>query len=811
MSGFVEDFIHFYDLGYIATAFLICVVTVGILQLVLGRAASFVGSEQVTWLIGAACVAGIGFWTTHFVAMLGIRPDFVLGWSPGPTLASVIAGIVFAGGPIAASVLVNGLGRKAVCGAFGGLGVGVMHFIGMAALEGCEISNDWRIIMLALVAGAGFMAAGVASSRDTVFLQACGGVLMVLAVCALHFTALEGATLTPSANEVLWGFDTAWMSAVVTLGTATLCFGAYVLAKTSSRIEKVNRSSALAAEEQAQLLEMALENMSNGILMFDANWRIQFFGGRLFELLSLEPEDVQIDMSMPDYLRNVARRNNWNKERYQRTLEQVKVCFDTNESMKFERQYDTGRVLSIACNPLVRGGGIITYNDVTEERQIHAEMTHLAYHDVLTGLSNRRAFQENLQEAFGERNDISLLMIDLDRFKSINDTLGHAVGDGLLAQVAERLREQCRPADRIYRLGGDEFAIWPADLSGKLLRGFAERVCQALVVNFDVEGNRIRASCSIGVAQCADDGSDTVTTLTQKADLALYSAKKLGRGRVENYEEGMMEETAERRALEIDMEQAIRRGEFRLQYQPICALPDLSLRGFEALIRWEHPVRGLLSPFHFIPLAEENGMISAIGAWVLDEACRQAATWPEHLHVAINVSALEMRDMTLVSRVADALAKHDLDPGRVEIELTESAMVDNRLTMAECLRSLRELGVRISMDDFGTGYSSLAHLRDFELDVIKIDRSFIDRPADDIGSSSVVRAVAGMGRDMSVETVAEGIETREQLDRVISMGCSNAQGYFLGKPMDASKAREMIDSEPVRPERPQVLYHLGQR
>lgn len=436
-----------------------------------------------------------------------------------------------------------------------------------------------------------------------------------------------------------------------------------------------------------------------------------------------------------------------------------------------------------------------TVADATERKRAQALIEHMARHDALTGLPNRRLFQETLSReiAAARRNDgrVAVLCCDLDRFKAVNDTFGHPAGDALLCIVARRLREVLRERDVVARLGGDEFAIiMPGRGELRRVAAIARRLIETVGQPIDLDGRATTVGASIGVAIWPRHGDDA-DSLFKNADIALYRAKDSGRNTFRFYESGMDLAVATRKLLEIDMRESIRSGGFALHYQPIFALADRSPRGFEALLRWEHPVHGPVSPGDFIPLAEETGLIAQLGAWALHEACREAAGWPSDLRVAVNVSAVQFRETGLEQSVVRALAASGLPAGRLELEITESVLMQDSDAVIGCLRRLRAMGVRIALDDFGTGYSSLSYLCRFPFDKIKIDRAFI-RDIDEPEAAAVVRAVVGLGERLGMAVTAEGVETEEQLSRVRRKGCTEAQGFLLGRPMPAATVRALI-------------------
>ena len=416
----------------------------------------------------------------------------------------------------------------------------------------------------------------------------------------------------------------------------------------------------------------------------------------------------------------------------------------------------------------------------------------------LTGLHDRRMFRQRLAERLTalkrDQQPFAVLCVDLDRFKAINDTLGHPVGDALLRKVGERLSKAAREGDVVARLGGDEFAVI---LTGadqpQAAEALAARLVDLIGRTYLVDGHMLNIGASIGIAVAPGDGEDA-DALLKHADLALYRAKADGRGVFRFFEAGMDARMQARRSLEIDLRKALALKEFQLAYQPQVRSSDGAVVGFEALLRWTHPERGSVSPADFIPLAEEIGLITPIGEWVLRTACADAATWPEAISLAVNVSPVQFRGAKLIDTVTSALARSGLPSHRLELEITEGALLDNTDTVLKVLNNLRELGVRISMDDFGTGYSSLSYLQKFPFTKIKIDQSFVHSMQDSPDCHAIVRAVVALGSSLGMKTTAEGVETEAQRERICAEGCTEIQGYLTGRPMTAASAAALVSS-----------------
>jgi diguanylate cyclase (GGDEF)-like protein len=443
------------------------------------------------------------------------------------------------------------------------------------------------------------------------------------------------------------------------------------------------------------------------------------------------------------------------------------------------------------------GGWVATHEDVTELRRNEARIAHMALHDGLTDLPNRTLLNKRLEHALARVRPGQIVanhLLDLDLFKNVNDTLGHAIGDKLLKAVADRLRKLGGETDTIARMGGDEFAIvqvaiaQPADAAT-----LAARVIEAIGQPYDVDGHQVTIGTSVGIAVGPADGAHA-DQLTRNADLALYRAKSDGRGTFRFFEPGMDVQMQARRELEHDLRKALAAGEFELHYQPVLNLARNEITGVEALVRWRHPERGMIPPGEFIPLTEEIGLILPLGEWAIREACATAAVWPGDLRVAVNLSPVQFRSPGLVQVVVSALATSGLAPERLELEITESVLLDDSKTTLAMLFQLREMGVRIAMDDFGTGYSSLSYLQTFPFDKIKIDRSFVKDITQAAGSLNIVRAVATMAKGLGMQTTAEGVETQEQLEAVKAEGCTEMQGFLLSRALPADAIAKLLQA-----------------
>jgi diguanylate cyclase (GGDEF)-like protein len=545
------------------------------------------------------------------------------------------------------------------------------------------------------------------------------------------------------------------------------------------------------AQQKSNVLEATLENMDQGLIMFDRDMRVQVCNRRAVELLGLPPALMRSRPRFEDIKRFEFERGEYGKVD-QHFGEWLRGQSLQRSLQTFERERPNGTVLEVRTAPIGDGGAVRTYTDITTRKEVEKHIAHMARHDALTELPNRLLLRERLEEALarlGPRGEmLAVLGLDLDRFKAVNDTLGHPVGDVLLKAVAARIRGCLSEQDTIGRLGGDEFAI--IQVGAKQPHGarlLAQRLVEAMPEPFSVEGNTLNVGVSIGIALAPSDGLD-VDTLLKRADLALYRAKAEGRSRFSFFEAGMDTEAQARRALETDLREALAKGEFQLCYQPFMSLAGGEVTGFEALLRWHHPARGPVAPAEFIPLAEETGLIIPLGEWIMRQACMEAAQFPDTTRIAVNVSVVQFRNPHFVPFVVSALAAAGLSPHRLELEITETVLMEESEATLRTLNHLRSLGVRVALDDFGTGYSSLSYLSRFPFDKLKIDRSFVSGLGTNPDCAAIVRAIVGLGTSLGMTITAEGCETSAQLDFVRAVGCSEAQGYIIDKPQPVGDA-----------------------
>jgi diguanylate cyclase (GGDEF)-like protein/PAS domain S-box-containing protein len=561
-----------------------------------------------------------------------------------------------------------------------------------------------------------------------------------------------------------------------------------------------DRRSKHRLKQEKQRLDTAVNNMTQGLLLFDAAERIVVCNRRYVEMYGLDPDVVKPGCSLTDLLTHRGDMGSFTGD-VASYRDSILEDLAQNRATEMTIETPDGRSIQIVNKPLAEGGWVATHEDITERKRAEERIAHLAHYDPLTNLPNRALFREYLEQQLNWVNrgsKLAVLYLDLDHFKSINDTLGHPLGDELLAAVASRLRTCIRETDIVARLGGDEFAIiqtaieQPADVTS-----LATRIIENIREPFDLGGgHHVVTDTSIGIATAPDDGTEA-NRLLKNADLALYGAKANGRGTYHFFEPGMDARAKARRAMEFDLREAIMCGGFELHYQPLVDLRTNTIIGCEALLRWRHPVRGLISPADFIPLAEETGLINQLGEWVLLTACTEATRWPHHTKVAINISPVQFRSPGLALKVIGALAEAGLSPHRLELEITETVLIRDDDVALRTLHQLREAGIRIAMDDFGTGFSSLSYLQRFPFDKIKIDRCFIKDITAEDGSVAIVRAVIGIAKARKITTTAEGVETDQQRRLLRRLGCDEMQGFLVSRAKPAAEIRTLWSGSDV--------------
>ena len=770
--------------------FMFCIATQHDLRLVLLAGLVCVSGAYATFALGAhaatspeharlrwagACVAASGgsIWATHFVAMLAFDPAMPFAFDTLATVGSLITVLLVT----ALGVAVIGSGGNLVVRALGGgiigAGVACMHFLGMAAYHvrghvGWEAAGVAAALLLGIVLAA---LAGAAALHERRGVRCCGPLLMAGSVCGLHFTAMSAVRLTYDPTLALAGSHVSPRLLAGLVGAVAI--GVLLLGLTAAGLDHgLRRRHREERDRMGNLANIAVEGLliCDGEVIVAANDSIQILTG----LPSADLIGRQVDTVIEGMLVNSISEGR----------ETNATCLTVSGPVP----------VRVVRRPIRLGGGshmVVAVRDQRERLRAEGELRKLALSDPLTGLANRARFQQALQTRMQSDSDsdrhFAIMMLDIDRFKSVNDSLGHPAGDELLRHAARRLASVLRGRDLLTRLGGDEFAILQDEgCRPESVQMVAARIVDVLAQPFEIYGQIVNVGASVGVVIAPSDG-DTTDQLMRNVDLALYKAKADGRGRFRMFEPGMDARMQERRALELALRQAIVRQAFELHYQPLLDARSGDVVGAEALIRWRDPVRGLVSPGDFIPLAEETGLIQDIGLWVLRTACAQAASWPEDLTVAVNVSTVQFRDQHLAETVRAVLSQTGLNPSRLELEITESVLVADEGQVRATLEALRATGVRISMDDFGTGYSSLSYLRRFPFDKIKIDRSFVSQAPEDSESAAIVRAIIQLGACLGMRTTVEGVETQDQFDFTSEQGCDQIQGYFVSRPLTSGQ------------------------
>jgi len=794
-----DFFVLSHDPRFVLVAALVCLIAAYACIGLVRHAKSLSGRMRLVWLLVAALAVGFGIWTTHFVAMLAFRPGFTLQYDLGLTVFSlaVAIGLCFIGLAMATRGT-DPIGHFAG-GAVIGLGISAMHYIGIASLiMGGAIGWNGALIATSVVAGMTF--AGLAGMQAMAPGRAAlwrGAGLLTLAICSMHFTAMGAADFSTCFGLMAAGMNSNLLSIGVAL-VSLLILGAALV---SLALDNAERRRSLRERERRLLdaerlrevsakLELALSHMAQGLGLFDPEGKLRLHNKRLTQLMGVAPGTALEGLSFAEICRRALQATRAEVEidaEVDAFIAQHAAVIASPKGGDLVHALGDGRYFHIRHSPIGDGSWVTTIDDITERKRAEAEIAHLAFHDGLTGLPNRARFNSAFQAALpavpANGGRLTVVAIDLDQFKEINDSHGHAAGDAVLKTLADRLRDALEADEVVARVGGDEFAAFKMLAAGQSPEDFLSRLEAAFTAKVPFGDQLIVSGASLGVAVYPQDGT-SLTKLMSNADLALYRAKGETEARIRFYEPAMDELARARRALVRDLWEAIETDGFHLAYQVQKSVLSGEITGYEVLIRWNRPGHGLVSPAYFIPAAESSGAITAIGEWVLRAACKEAAAWPEPHKIAVNISSVQLGQSSLVQTVRSALEQSGLDPRRLELEVTETAIIADKDRALINLREIRAMGVSIAIDDFGTGYSSLETLRAFPFDKIKLDRSFMSAIDHDEQAKAIVRAILALGRTLKVPVLAEGVETVEQLHVLQVEGCTEAQGFLLGRPGD---------------------------
>jgi len=779
----ISCLVNEHDYGMVVVAGLVCLCALLTAFRLYSRMNGAKGLSRGAWLLFTALVAGSGVWATHFLAMLAFEPGLKTGYSPTGTIMSLMFAVLFMGAGFFAATATRERDRanQMAGGLLLGLGIAAMHYSGMTSFvtQGHVVWESATIGASVVVGVVGctlaLMVAGEARKFHT---QVLAGLVMTLAVCGLHFTGMGAMTIVPDATVLVPEqlFSGALMILAVTTITGLIVLaglGAVLIESQTSRsaLERI-RTLANAAYEGIVVVQRGIIKDANAAFC-------DLAGADLSDLVGKPLTDGMLTFD------DDAHEMVDGAERREGRMQPV----DGGKAIPVEV---FARLMDDGARAETLDLTVLAVRDLRERRSAEEKIRYLAEHDGLTGLPNRNALQARLAavldrvEASGE--SLAVICVDLDHFKEANDLHGHVAGDSVLVEAARRLQDSVVSPSFAARLGGDEFVVVQvtgqdedqgaaaAELAGQLLETLRESAFY--------EGQELTMAASLGLSLYPDDGR-TGEALLANADMALYRAKESGRGAYRFFKREMDETIRERRNLARELRQAIIDEDLVVHYQPQARASDSQVCGFEALVRWQHPTRGMIPPLDFIPLAEETGLILPLGEWVLRKACQEAASWDRPLSIAVNLSPLQLNQPNLPTIVHEILIESGLPASRLELEVTESALFKDYQRALDNLRRLKALGVRIAMDDFGTGFSSLSTLQSFPFDKIKVDKSFVENIHRDERATVIVKAVLGLGRSLDIPVVAEGVETIEQLEFLRGEDCAEVQGYHIGRPAPA--------------------------
>ncbi len=655
---------------------------------------------------------------------------------------------------------------------------GSMGFVGLV------FTDDPLCHLLLGASAAGFTAGATARNSSRPWI-AIGMVSLILLPMGVGFALRDGLIYM-----ALSGFTCAYYLATIELARYLGVNRLSLLLATGEKAEL-----ARSVVEQNFRFDTALANMCHGLCMFDSKHRLMVWNRRFCEIYKVAPEALSPGITIGNLIELIAARGNYRDQTVNNIISEIEARMESGALTHSRRLLPDGRIIALSYQPVIGGGTVVIFEDVTEREKAEERARFLATHDDLTGLPNRWTFAEAVDDAVkaGDRygHMFAVMFMDLDRFKNINDTLGHAAGDVLLIETAERLKQCVRKSDVIARIGGDEFVILLREVSDQSqVARIAQKILTAVVKPLTIHGHECRITASIGISTFPTDALDE-ETLIKNADAAMYVVKEEGRNGFRFHFQDITSQSIERLTLEASLRSALERDELLLHYQPKQDLGNGGITGVEALLRWQHPDLGLLPPGRFIALAEESGLIVPIGKWVIETACAQNVAWQRRglpaLRIAVNLSPRQFADPALLSDIEAALAKSGMAPELLELEITESMVMQNVERAMRVLKAIKSLGVMLAIDDFGTGYSSMSLLKKFPIDVLKIDRSFVREITSNSEDKAIADAIIALGRALDLTIVAEGVETPEQENFLRAHHCDQIQGYLISKPVTADE------------------------
>lgn len=796
MQGFYAFFVERHDLPLVAVAAVVCLLAAYAGTSLVRHARNASQPMRVVWTAVAAVAVSAGIWATHFIAMLAFDPGFVVTYDAGTTLLSLAVAVSVCGLGLYVAVSAETLRGAWLGGAVVGLGISTMHYTGMAAMAlGGDLGWNAPLVMASILAGVLFGGAALVAGREeTGGSRLAGTILLTVAICAMHFSAVAAADFSRcyAAVATAVALSSGPLAGIVALAGLTILgavLGSVMLDNAEQKRQAHERMTASRLDDVTGKLELALTHMDQGLCLFGPDARLQLHNPQYAAMVGLDGVDLT-GISFEELCRRSATANTGQsgavlERRVREIVAQHRAMIDAPDGGEVVQAFGGGRTIRVHHSPVGDGSWVMTIDDVTERLRSEAQIAHLARHDGLTGLPNRTHFIEALDTAVArvDRHEgrLAVIYVDLEDFQALNDAHGHAAGDAVLKAVATRLEADLTDGEVVARVGGDEFMALKLLKSIDDLRGFVDAIEADFVAPIGVAGTKIRASAKFGIALYPDDALDR-DKLLANAELALNRARSRYDVSSCYYEADMDEYARRRREMIADIWTALKSEQFFLNYQVQKAVVGGAVTGYEVLLRWLHPVSGFISPGDFVPLAEECGAISEIGAWVLETACREAAGWQSQARIAVNLSPVQLSNPMLPLDIAAILLRTGLPAYRLELEVTETAIVADKVRALNSLRQIKTMGISIAIDDFGTGYSSLETLRTFPFDKIKLDKSFMVDVETSTQSRAIVRAILALGSSLGVPVLAEGVETEAQLRLLAKEGCTEAQGYLLGRP-----------------------------